>query len=158
MIGTIVIALVPTIWKWSQYKGNHDDDYLVGFGIVRLLGFWNATQNQNHSTPQKLLTIYMFFVMQAPTVLRITLSFLLQAGKIFSFGGVTSIENNTRSKSVYSFWAVIPSLRDICWEALNHYCPHLVMTNKRSFLFVKDVQWGSEKCNVSSPAFRLSII
>lgn len=46
-------------------------------------------------------------------------------GKIFSFGGVTDIEKNTRSKSVYSCWSTIPSLRDMCWEAVNHYNPHL---------------------------------
>ena len=49
----------------------------------------------------------------------------LQHGKIYSFGGVTSIEHNSRSRNVYSSWPKIPSLRAMCWEALNFYVPDL---------------------------------
>ena len=47
--------------------------------------------------------------------------FPFQSGKIFTFGGVNHIEDNTRVSSVHSAWAKVPSLRDMCWEAVNHY-------------------------------------
>lgn len=46
-------------------------------------------------------------------------------GKLYTFGGVSDIEQNTRSKSVYSCWTRVCSLREMCWEALNHYYPDM---------------------------------
>ena len=50
---------------------------------------------------------------------------LFKEGKIYIFGGVTNIEENKRTKKMYSCWVKIPSLRTMCWEALNHYVPDL---------------------------------
>ena len=49
----------------------------------------------------------------------------MQEGKVFTFGGVSQTEGNERTNHLYSAWVKIPSLRTMCWEALNHYHPKL---------------------------------
>lgn len=47
-------------------------------------------------------------------------------GKIYTFGGINMYKTSTqRSADVYSVWVKIPKLKEMCWEALQHYCPDL---------------------------------
>ena len=48
-----------------------------------------------------------------------------QSGKMLTFGGVSSMEDNRRTSSVQSAWVKIPSLRDMAFEAVCHYAPDL---------------------------------
>ncbi|XP_057321342.1 kelch domain-containing protein 10 homolog [Microplitis mediator] len=56
------------------------------------------------------------------------------AGKLFTFGGDIfgdDPEKKTRISSLHSTWLRIPTLEDICWEAVFHYYPNLIsMTDK----------------------------
>lgn len=44
-----------------------------------------------------------------------------EEGKIVTFGGVTNLENNDRTNVVQSCYVKICSLKQMTWEALNHY-------------------------------------
>jgi len=46
-------------------------------------------------------------------------------GKLVMFGGVDSIEQNTRTNKVFTAWLAVPSLRAMAWEAVCHYTPHI---------------------------------
>ncbi|CAG0902344.1 unnamed protein product [Darwinula stevensoni] len=47
-------------------------------------------------------------------------------GKMYVFGGVTGeVFAPERTNSVYSIWLKIPSLKEMCWEAVLHYAPWL---------------------------------
>ncbi|XP_022200696.2 kelch domain-containing protein 10 [Nilaparvata lugens] len=47
-------------------------------------------------------------------------------GKIYTFGGINMYRTSTqRSADVHCVWVKIPKLKEICWEALQHYCPNL---------------------------------
>lgn len=50
---------------------------------------------------------------------------LTEEGRVVVFGGVDSIQLNTRTSQIYSFWITIPSLRSLCWNAVTHYIPNL---------------------------------
>lgn len=50
---------------------------------------------------------------------------LTQDDRLVIFGGVDSVQQNTRTNQIYSFWLKIPSLRCIAWESVNHYIPKL---------------------------------
>jgi len=43
------------------------------------------------------------------------------AGQVFSFGGVVSDDQKTRTNAVHSMWLGVPSLRDMAWQAVLHY-------------------------------------
>ncbi|XP_011307343.1 kelch domain-containing protein 10 homolog [Fopius arisanus] len=45
------------------------------------------------------------------------------AGKMYTFGGIIETHEQTtpRTSDVLSTWVIIPSLSEICWEAVNHY-------------------------------------
>lgn len=49
-----------------------------------------------------------------------------EEGKLVMFGGVDSLEQNTRTNRVFTAWLKVPSLRAMAWEALTHYNPDLV--------------------------------
>ena len=44
---------------------------------------------------------------------------------MFAFGGVTSIESNERSDKIHSMWLGIPTLREMAWQAMQHYLPDI---------------------------------
>ena len=46
-------------------------------------------------------------------------------GKIYTFGGVANITENSRTNSMYSAYMKIPSLRAMCWDAVKFYSRNL---------------------------------
>lgn len=50
---------------------------------------------------------------------------LTKEGRLVLFGGVDSIQLNTRTNQIYSFWLKIPSLRSMAWESVKYYQPKL---------------------------------
>jgi len=52
-----------------------------------------------------------------------------EEGKLYMFGGVDDLEQNTRTDKVFSSWLSVPSLRAMAWEAVSHYYPHLEMAD-----------------------------
>ena len=44
-----------------------------------------------------------------------------EEGRVITFGGVTNLENNDRTNVVQSCYVKICSLKQMTWEALNHY-------------------------------------
>lgn len=57
------------------------------------------------------------------------------AGCMYIFGGIKfSFNNNIRTNIVYKAWMTIPKLSEICWEALQHYCPSMVRKSKSNLL------------------------
>ena len=70
-------------------------------------------------------------------------------GKMVMFGGVDSIEQNTRTNKVllpniviflqsvtnqvFTAWLTVPSLRAMAWEAVCHYTPHIAKLPKVNF-------------------------
>jgi len=50
---------------------------------------------------------------------------LTKEGRLVIFGGVDSIQLNTRTNQIYSFWLKIPSLRSMAWESVKYYQPKL---------------------------------
>ncbi|PSN30842.1 Kelch domain-containing protein 10 [Blattella germanica] len=57
------------------------------------------------------------------------------AGCMYSFGGITESQNNTkRTADVYRAWMCIPKLAEICWEAILHYNPNLYQLPKDKLL------------------------
>ena len=62
-------------------------------------------------------------------------------GKIITFGGVnekTPVENDVpnevRINTVQTFYVKIPTLSQICWEAVNYYCLDLTEKPKISLI------------------------
>jgi len=55
-------------------------------------------------------------------------------GKMVMFGGVDSIEQNTRTNKVFTAWLTVPSLRAMAWEAVCHYTPHIAKLSKAALL------------------------
>jgi hypothetical protein len=51
-------------------------------------------------------------------------------GKLVMFGGVDSIEQNTRTNKVFTAWLTVPSLRALAWEAVCHYTPHIAQLSQ----------------------------
>ncbi|CAG0901502.1 unnamed protein product [Cyprideis torosa] len=47
------------------------------------------------------------------------------AGKLWIFGGVKSVDEISRSKSVFSVWLKVPQLQEMAWEGLLYYNPGL---------------------------------
>ncbi|XP_063984372.1 kelch domain-containing protein 10 homolog isoform X2 [Diachasmimorpha longicaudata] len=58
-----------------------------------------------------------------PTPLHFHSVAITPAGKMYTFGGVVDKRNamTIRTSDVHSAWLMIPSLSEICWEAVNHY-------------------------------------
>ena len=52
------------------------------------------------------------------------------AGCMYSFGGVTDAQSNTRTADVNCAWMCIPKLTEICWEAILYYNPKLHLLSK----------------------------
>jgi hypothetical protein len=50
---------------------------------------------------------------------------ITQEGRMVIFGGVDSIQLNTRTNEIYSFWLKVPSLRSMAWESVKHYIPKM---------------------------------
>uniref|UniRef100_A0A0P4WED7 Kelch domain-containing protein 10 n=1 Tax=Scylla olivacea TaxID=85551 RepID=A0A0P4WED7_SCYOL len=48
-----------------------------------------------------------------------------EEGCMYIFGGVKDLTQNTRSAYINKVWLGVARLRDMCWEALCHYCPNL---------------------------------
>ncbi|CAM1328959.1 KLHDC10 (predicted) [Pycnogonum litorale] len=46
-------------------------------------------------------------------------------GKLYIFGGVDSILENTRTNNLYEVWLTIPKLKEACWEAILTYIPQI---------------------------------
>jgi len=42
-------------------------------------------------------------------------------GQLVMFGGVDSLENNTRTNRVFTAWLTVPSLKAMAWDAVTHY-------------------------------------
>lgn len=57
-----------------------------------------------------------------------------KSGQAYIFGGVTDIETNTRSDKLYRTWLTIPSLREMSWDAVNHYCRNLADESSETLL------------------------
>ncbi|XP_035234268.1 kelch domain-containing protein 10-like [Stegodyphus dumicola] len=55
-----------------------------------------------------------------------------QAGQLFVFGGVNSILENSRTNELFSMWVKIPSLAEMCWEAILYYIPHIAWLKKEN--------------------------
>ena len=67
-------------------------------------------------------------------------------GKMVMFGGVDSIEQNTRTNKVkpaasptirlspcvqvFTSWLTVPSLKSMAWEAVCHYTPHIAQLSQ----------------------------
>ncbi|XP_059091748.1 kelch domain-containing protein 10-like [Tigriopus californicus] len=75
-----------------------------------------------------------------------------QSGQAYIFGGVTNMESNTRSDQLYRTWLTIPSLREMAWEAVNHYCPNLADESSETLMemgvpreFVSRLFYGSDQ-------------
>ena len=60
----------------------------------------------------------------------------MQRGQLFSFGGVTDIESNKRSDKIHSLWFDIPSLREMAWQAMQHYLPDIENVSISFYLFI----------------------
>jgi hypothetical protein len=60
-----------------------------------------------------------------PTPVYFQATTLSEDGQLFMFGGVDSIEENTRTDKIYSVWLQPPSLRSICWESIQYYIPNI---------------------------------
>jgi len=48
-----------------------------------------------------------------------------EEGQLVMFGGVDSLEQNTRTDKVFTAWLTIPTLRALAWEAVTFYNPDL---------------------------------
>jgi len=46
-------------------------------------------------------------------------------GQVFSFGGVIGEDAKTRTNNLHSMWLGVPKLRQIAWQSVLHYLPHL---------------------------------
>lgn len=55
-------------------------------------------------------------------------------GKLVMFGGVDSIEQNTRTNKVFTAWLTVPSLRALAWEAVCHYTPNIAQLSQSALL------------------------
>ena len=60
----------------------------------------------------------------------------MQRGQLFSFGGVTDIESNKRSDKIHSLWFDIPSLREMAWQAMQHYLPDIENVSISYYSFI----------------------
>ncbi|GIY73673.1 kelch domain-containing protein 10 [Caerostris darwini] len=65
-----------------------------------------------------------------PTPLYFHSVFVTNEGQLFVFGGVDSIENNSRTNTLYSMWLKIPSLSQMAWQAMLNYTPHIARIDK----------------------------
>ena len=50
------------------------------------------------------------------------------------FGGVKKIKLTQRTNQVFKIWLTVPTLKEICWEALNHYQPNLKNKSREKIL------------------------
>ena len=50
---------------------------------------------------------------------------IFQEGQVFSFGGVIGEDAKTRTNNLHSMWLGVPKLRQIAWQSVLHYLPHL---------------------------------
>ncbi|CAL1285269.1 unnamed protein product [Larinioides sclopetarius] len=73
-----------------------------------------------------------------------------QAGQLFVFGGVDSIRANTRTNELFSMWLKIPSLAEMCWQAVLHYMPHMSRIDKKKlyeagvpFQYIDEIDFDS---------------
>ncbi|KAM3963037.1 scruin like at the midline [Aphomia sociella] len=58
-------------------------------------------------------------------------------GCMYMFGGIESKDNNTnRNNTMYKVWLCIPSLVEICWEAILNFNPDLDQVDRRKLLNV----------------------
>ncbi|XP_076058838.1 kelch domain-containing protein 10-like isoform X2 [Oratosquilla oratoria] len=48
-----------------------------------------------------------------------------EEGCMYIFGGVKNLEANERTARIFKVWLRVAKLRDICWEAMCFYNPHL---------------------------------
>lgn len=69
---------------------------------------------------------------QLPTPVYFQATTVTEDGKLVIFGGVDSIEENTRTNRVYTAWLTVPSLRAMAWEAVQHYSERLATTTPNS--------------------------
>jgi hypothetical protein len=53
---------------------------------------------------------------------------------MYIFGGIQHIEENRRTRDLYSVWLDVPRLRDMCWEALNVYVRDLDQMHLKTLL------------------------
>lgn len=52
---------------------------------------------------------------------------LTPEGRMYIFGGIVKEHDQVqRTNAVHSVWLTIPKLSEICWQALNHYCPNII--------------------------------
>ncbi|XP_023232430.1 kelch domain-containing protein 10-like [Centruroides sculpturatus] len=46
-------------------------------------------------------------------------------GQVFIFGGIRSMFHKMRTNDMYTLWINIPTLKEICWQAVLYYIPYL---------------------------------
>jgi len=76
-------------------------------------------------------------------------------GKLIMFGGVDSIEQNTRTNKVFTAWLTVPNLKSLAWEAVCHYTPHIAELSQ-SALLAEGVPSGCLE-TLSSPASKAAV-
>ncbi|KAG0725643.1 Kelch domain-containing protein 10 [Chionoecetes opilio] len=54
-----------------------------------------------------------------------TMNASMHEGCMYIFGGVKDLSENIRTERINKVWLGVARLRDMCWEALCHYCPNL---------------------------------
>lgn len=55
-------------------------------------------------------------------------------GLMYVFGGVTSQSGGLRTNDLHRMWTKIPKLTEMCWEALIHYHPMLLIDKNVNYL------------------------
>lgn len=55
-------------------------------------------------------------------------------GLMYVFGGVTSQSGGLRTNELHRMWTKIPKLTEMCWEALIHYQPMLLIDKSVNYL------------------------
>lgn len=53
---------------------------------------------------------------------------------MYIFGGIYATDEVERSNDIHSMWVCVPKLSEICWEALLHYNPDIVVTSPSKLL------------------------
>lgn len=53
-------------------------------------------------------------------------------GCMYLFGGTTHTQN--RTNDLFKMWTKIPKLKEICWEAIVHYCPKLTTIDSNKLI------------------------
>lgn len=61
-----------------------------------------------------------------------------EEGQLFIFGGVTNTREEIRTNLILSIWLKIPTLSDMCWQALLSYIPDIAQMDKKD-LFLAGV-------------------